>query len=290
MKSNKQVWGIVCIVFGVLILSGVAVRLTHPLDQLGSKTAEMFDQIGNNVPNFDFDGQNSLTDRGQQTFDASKITKLELNEKAGKINITTDPNAKVAQVNYVKGIGLKFNNTDLSERLKNVEVKLQTMGDTQHVDVEYHGNNDFFNSAYVNLDIVIPPNLQVDVRSNAGEVTTNGLQNKVSVHLNAGKIQVDGFTDTADLHNNAGEIRVSGGQQIKRIDAEVNMGAVHVSLPQQASLAIDASTNVGNVTSDFPLNVTKHIPGSSAHGSIGTGKDGLVTLRNNTGEISISQE
>jgi DUF4097 and DUF4098 domain-containing protein YvlB len=290
MKSNRQVWGIVFIVFGVLVLSGALVRHFSPVNFISAKTQQVFDQIGNNLPNMNFDGVNNVTDPGSQTFDASHVSKLVLTNKAGKIRITADPNAKQATVNYVKGLSLHLNSADAQQRFQNVQVKLQTSGDTEHVDVEYNDNTDFFRNAYVNFDIVVPPTMAVEVQNNAGEVVTSGLANSINVHLNAGKIEVDGFKNTADVHTNAGEVIVSNGTDIRRIDAETNAGAVKVNLPETANLALDAGTNVGSISCDFPLSVEKHIPGSSLHGSIGTGKDGTVTMHTNTGAISISKQ
>lgn len=290
MKSSRQVWGIVLIVFGALVLSGAVVQHYHPLNMLSNQANQVLDQFGGDFQNLNFDGADNATEAGTQTFDPTHVTKVALTNKAGKIHITTDPNAKQATVNYVKGLPLTINDADAKSRFASFQVNLKTTGDTEHIDVDYNNSNNIFSKGYVNFDIIVPPSMEVTVDNNAGEVTTIGLANSVTVHLNAGKIDVDGFANTADVHTNAGEVTVTNGKDIRRIDAESNVGAVHVTLPESANLAVDAGTNVGAVSCDFPINVEKHIPGSSLHGSIGTGHDGIVKLHTNTGAIMISKQ
>jgi hypothetical protein len=290
MKSSRQVWGIVFIVFGALVLSGAVVEHYHPLNMLSNQANQVLDQIGGDFPNLDFDGANNATEAGTQTFDTTHVTKLALTNKAGKIHITTDPNAKQATVNYVKGLPLRINDADAKSRFDSFQVHLKTTGETEHIDVDYNNSNNIFSKGYVNFDIIVPPTMEDTVDNNAGEVKTTGLANRVTVHLNAGKIDVDGFTNTADVHTNAGEVIVTNGKNIRRIDAETNAGTVNVILPESEDLAIDAGTNVGTVSCDFPINVEKHIPGASLHGSIGTGHNGIVNLHTNTGAILISKQ
>ena len=82
------------------------------------------------------------------------------------------------------------------------------------------------------------------------------------------------------------------GQSIDRSVPVYNEhGSVNVTLPANSVFHVDATTDTGSITSDFPGVTVDHpnFTGAVAHGDVGTSPQAMVTLRTNTGWINLHQ-
>ena len=120
----------------------------------------------------------------------------------------------------------------------------------------------------------VPPLASVQISNTAGMVEVVGVRGDVTVKTQAGEITV-----------NAGPV---GGN--RSIDLTATTGAVNLSMASSSSATVQASSTIGDITSDFP-NVTvrrENLVGARGGGTIGSG-DAHVVVRTTTGAITLRQ-
>jgi hypothetical protein len=130
---------------------------------------------------------------------------------------------------------------------------------------------------------------QMNLLSNSGSVTvTNSTINTASsLNDNSGVINAthDALQGNVTLSNNSGDITFSGSIDPAGLYTfQDNGGTVNVSLPRNASFHVDATDNISTVSSDFP---SVRVQNGEIHASVGKAPHATVTLKNNTGKISL---
>lgn len=113
----------------------------------------------------------------------------------------------------------------------------------------------------------------------------------LDLEQHVGAIKSDGFTGNVHANTNTGAIAATmgtlGGEQTLKMTVDV--GAIALKIPAATSAAFSASTSIGAIKADFPLNIQRNMLGSSATGSIGNGK-ARVDLSVATGAIAVQRE
>lgn len=215
-----------------------------------------------------------------------------LDNMAGRIQINADSNAKVATVKYAKKIS-GFSTEEAKRKLaQDIKIEVDRSGKAQRIEtaVKKGGFDAGARNIRVDYEITVPPSLQIEVDNKAGEVLTTGLQSEIKIINNAGRVEVDGFRGKLDVEVNAGEIIARGGQAIRDIDLTTNMGRVEVAIPDGTNLKVDARTNVGKIANQLGIGESKNGINRELNGQTGTGNDGSINLRTNTGEILINKQ
>lgn len=288
MKPNKG-WGIALIVLGLVVFTGALIDLLNPVEYVKNKASEI---VGFPLEGIDWEDENAVREEGTLTVEVEGIETLRLENPAGRIRINGDSNAKAVTVHYTKKIS-GFSAGDGKERLaKDIKIDVNRSGNMQRIETEVQ--NGIFaggRSMHVDYEIIVPPSLQIEVDNKAGEVTTDGLLSAVKITNNAGRVEVNGFKGKLDVNVNAGEISARGGTEIKAIDLSVNMGKVEVAIPDGTNLKVDARTNVGQIENELGIGEeSRNGLNRELRGQTGTGNDGSITLRTNTGEIKLNKE
>jgi hypothetical protein len=125
----------------------------------------------------------------------------------------------------------------------------------------------------VNYTINAPAGTNLDLEQNVGAIESKGFAANVRETTNTGAVA----TTMAAL-GNAQSVKIS-----------VSVGAIALEIPAASSASFSASTSIGAIKADFPLNVQRNMLGSSANGSIGKG-DARVDLSISTGAIAVRRE
>jgi len=148
----------------------------------------------------------------------------------------------------------------------------------------------FIGSKWVDFDITVPRNADLELKNDAGSITVNGIAGQISCATDAGTVKVTGawLRGNSKLKTDAGTINFSGaldphGSYQMTTDA----GTVSVTLPPGASFRLDAKTDVGSITSDFPLNIQRNFPGGKARCDVGLPPYPTLKLRTDVGSINI---
>jgi hypothetical protein len=147
-------------------------------------------------------------------------------------------------------------------------------------------------SQWVDFDITVPRNADLELKNDAGSITVDGIAGQISCATDAGTVKVTDawLCGNSKLKTDAGTISFSGaldphGSYQMTTDA----GTVSVTLPPGASFRLDAKTDVGSITSDFPLNVQRDFPGGKARCDVGLPPYPTLKLRTDVGSINIRQ-
>jgi hypothetical protein len=150
----------------------------------------------------------------------------------------------------------------------------------------------FIGSKWVDFDITVPRNADLELKNDAGSITVNGIAGQLSCTTDAGSVKVSDawLRGNSKLKTDAGTISFSGaldphGSYQMTTDA----GTVSVTLPPGASFRLDAKTDVGSISSDFPLNIQRDYPGGKARCDVGLPPYATLKLRTDVGSINIHQ-
>jgi hypothetical protein len=150
----------------------------------------------------------------------------------------------------------------------------------------------FIGSKWVDFDITVPRNADLELKNDAGSITVNGIAGQISCTTDAGSVKVTDawLRGNSKLKTDAGTISFSGaldphGSYHMTTDA----GTVSVTLPPNASFRLDAKTDVGSINSDFPLTIQRDFPGGKARCDIGLPPYPALKLRTDVGSINIRQ-
>lgn len=161
-------------------------------------------------------------------------------------------------------------------------------------------------SISVNLDITVPKQISLQFEANVadisisnikgpvegstdvGEITCKQVSDNINVKTNVGQITCMEISGDIDLTANVGEIKAVyaiAAPAVFNASVSANVGSIIFTAPDDFSATVHAETNIGSITTDWPLTVTGKI-GKSLNGTIGKGQ-GNVSLKTNVGSIEI---
>ncbi|HLQ10319.1 MAG TPA: DUF4097 family beta strand repeat-containing protein [Ktedonobacteraceae bacterium] len=150
----------------------------------------------------------------------------------------------------------------------------------------------FIGSKWVDFDITVPRNADLELKTDAGTITVNGINGQMSCITDAGTVKVTDawLRGNSKLKTDAGTISFSGALDPSgSYQMTTDAGTVSVTLPPDASFRLDAKTDVGSINSDFPLTIQPNFPGGKARCDIGLPPYPSLKLRTDVGSISIRQ-
>jgi hypothetical protein len=142
-------------------------------------------------------------------------------------------------------------------------------GDTLAVDAQLNGHT----NRNVDFTIHLPATTDVIVDGNVGDIVVDGMTHNVAVTASVGRVTVT-------------MARLGAGQ---RVTISSDVGAANLIVPQHADATFKASTSVGGISSDIPLQIKHETVSASASGSVGTGA-AAVSITTSTGAIHIRRE
>jgi Putative adhesin len=102
-----------------------------------------------------------------------------------------------------------------------------------NVATQSSGTFNFFNSTSVDFTITVPPATDLQINTNAGTITVNGISGKMSLISNAGTINAtqDTLTGNSTFRTNAGSINFNGSiGSTGTYDFETNAGSINLTL------------------------------------------------------------
>ncbi len=222
------------------------------------------------------------------TFSVGALPTIVINDDVGTIHVHTggtNGNVLVQVTDVNRGLG---NNPD------NGQVSYNQNSASNTVTVNANSNSGFFGSNSIDLDVTVPADSNLQVKTDTGEVDVSGITGQMSLSSNTGSIHAvqDSLTGQSILKTDTGSVTFDGTIDPKgSYQFETNTGSVDVTLPGNSSFHVDASTDTGSINSDFPGVSVQHgdITGASAHSDVGNAPGATVTLKTDTGSISLHQ-
>ena len=147
-------------------------------------------------------------------------------------------------------------------------------------------------SSDISVDVTVPANANLVIQIDTGDVTVEGVSGQMSLTDTNGRIELHkvALTGNSTIHSDndditfQGSLDPNGTYQFSSIG-----GSVDLTLPSNSAFHVDATANNGSISSDFPsIQQSSHGNGSQAQGSVGNGPQATVTIKTDSGSISIN--
>ena len=128
----------------------------------------------------------------------------------------------------------------------------------------------------------------VDVRTGGGGVQVSDVHGKIAVQTGGGGIDLDGVGGNIDASTGGGSISVRGALK-GRNRVQTGGGSIHVAIPADSKLEVDATSGGGGAHNDFGLAIDGGHwgPPHGFHGKIGDGSGGSLEMRTGGGSVTL---
>jgi hypothetical protein len=255
-----------------------------------------------------------VSSSSSQDFSVSSVPLIHLNSQASDVTVLAGANHTTVHV-LVQKHAQAINSASAQADLKSMKVTTSQSGDT--IDVQTQFNNDvgiILHHEWVDLTITVPPSSNLDLATDAGDVTVTGISGSMQVTTEAGDIALNNsvLEGTSTIHSNAGNMRLesvntnahtsiitnAGNVDFNglveanaSLSVHTDAGNVTLRLPPSTSAHFNATSNVGTITIDqlWSISVTRETVMSSASGTMGPSPSATISVFTNAGDIKVSQ-
>jgi len=163
------------------------------------------------------------------------------------------------------------------------------------VNVNRVNNATFFTSTGVEFDVTVPASAALQLTTNTGSIDVNGISGAMTLTSNTGSVAAinAAVSGNSELKTNTGSVTFNGSIDSNgTYQFQTNTGSINVTLPAGSTFHVNASTDTGSITTNFAGVTVLHrqVIGADAQGDVGTSPQATVSLRTNTGSISLLQQ
>ena len=131
---------------------------------------------------------------------------------------------------------------------------------------------------------------KLNLNTASGDVTLQGVGGEIHASTASGTVRVRDASGSVNANSASGDVYV----ELTRIEGDGDMrfstasGDVNVRMPASLDARVDISTVSGSIDTNFPIEVkdSRHGPGSSAHGQLGSGSRSL-RISSASGDVSL---
>ncbi len=204
-------------------------------------------------------------------------TRIELNLGVGKVTLTNvngslDVETASADVTGTNGAGA------LSIDTGSGDVTLAGHDGSLSIDT---GSGDIV------LSSIKTDDLSLDTGS--GDVRIEGVTaDKLSVDTGSGDVTVAAAAvRDVEVDTGSGDIRIGLTGDVNNLSVDTGSGDIELSAPKSLGAAVDIETSSGEITTEFPLQVTRKGRDGLA-GTIGDGK-GSIAIETGSGDVTLRQ-
>lgn len=219
---------------------------------------------------------------------------IDVDSSGGSVELTPGPAGAV----HVEA----ERHADTEDAARRLDVVTRLEGNTVHVQFRKQG---MMRDVSVAFRITAPADSRIEVQTGGGHVAARGFGGGIHVETGGGGVEVADARGAVRLRSGGGSIAVkhidgsvevdTGGGSV-RVDGRLRGanhvrsggGSIHVAIPADDQLAVDASTGGGSARNDFGL------PSEGRHtgrfrGNIGNGRAGSLELRTGGGSIALER-
>lgn len=146
-----------------------------------------------------------------------------------------------------------------------------------------------FGKNSINFDIVVPPRANLELVTNAGNVSVQNIAGQMTLRSDAGSIRATQVTlqGKSRLKTDAGTITFTGSlDPTGNYEFTTDLGTIDATLPADASFDLNASTDVGTVSTNLPLIQQQR---SKARGQVGSGPYPKLKLKTDMGTVRVQR-
>ena len=261
-----------------------------------------------------------------QPVQISTITQMQVHNQIGNITITVDPSATTPTIATLKKVKAASSD-EANKEFGNISVQVQPTGSTLSVTATVPDTGNIFGSHNDSVDLMItlPPQsvnptatsigasptrtlstasattpLTLNADLSIGDIRVDGLSGVLQLKDDIGKITVDHATlsDGSHLQTGTGNVTFNGNldttpaanNSTPRYKLQSETGNIDVTLPGNTNIILDANTNAGTITSDFPISVQTSGNSANYYGPLNSNStpgstQPVLTLNVGTGNV-----
>lgn len=268
----------------------------------------------------------SYTKQSQQTLQITSLTQLQIHNQIGNVTIAVDPSATNTTITTVKKVKAASSD-DANKEFNNISVQVQPPAastSTLTINATAPGTGNLFgsHSDSVDINITLPastittassanPNtasstqstaFTLNVTNSVGNISVNGLKGIFQLKDDIGDITVQQATlfDSTHVLTGTGNVAFNGSLDTTplsnssppRYKIQSETGNIDATLPGDANVILDANTNYGSITSDFPINATPTDKAANYYGPLNPNSSAgtpvaVLTLNVSTGNVTV---
>jgi DUF4097 and DUF4098 domain-containing protein YvlB len=254
-------------------------------------------------------GDGSVDERTEQIFDVGREPELAIDNFAGGITVRTGEGGAMQVVAIKKA--------PLGRDLDRIKITISEQRNGLMIRTRKPAS---MNNASVQLEIAVPYDTHLEVRTGAGSVQVAGLGGDVKADSGAGSIEIinsggdvevetgagsvtlDRVAGQIDAHSGTGSMEVRGASGPVRLDTgagsidyegapsgecrfETGTGSITLALPSDLSAEVDLHTGIGTVTVAY--DVVGTVSRQAVRGAIGSGEQASIYAHTGAGSIDL---
>lgn len=260
--------------------------------------------------------QSTYTQQGQVQLPAmSSISSVQITDQIGVVTVSVSQNASAPSLSYVKRVKAGSSGNASTEFGK-MSVQATPQGSTLAITttIPQTGSSIFspHNDA-IDVTLTLPQNVLPGATASTpfalicnvsiGGITVSGASGMLNLTDQVGNISVTQsmLTDGSHLSTSQGDVTFAGvisttpaaGSTRPHIKLQSESGNITATLPAGTNVILDANTNLGKITSDFPITVSTQNGASNYYGPLIPNStpqpQTVLTLDVSTGAITIHQ-
>jgi hypothetical protein len=214
-------------------------------------------------------------ERSEKTFEVGSAPRLTIRNFAGNVTVRVEDGdtVRVVATKRARSTG------DLDS------IVVQTSGQDCCVDVTTsHPTLPTISSASVSLEVTVPPDAVVDLRTGAGSINVRDVQGAQRIETGAGIVEIRGAAGPVSVNTGAGGIDYEGSPK-GECTFHAGAGTITLRLSADANVSVDLSAGLGDVRSD--LTVSGTVTRRLVRGTIGTGRGASVSASAGVGSVEL---
>lgn len=145
----------------------------------------------------------------------------------------------------------------------------------------------------IDFDITVPANTDLELMTSVGDIWVTGISGQLSLMSESGSMYVQHglLTGNSMLKTSLGSINFHEGiDPYGTYQFATETGSIHVILPDDTAFELDASTNLGTITTVVPGMAIAHRTNCEVHGDAGIPPRSSLRLSSITGSVSVFEE
>lgn len=267
-NNNRNIWIIVGIV--VVLLCCCVLAVGALIAALGTSFFAAFPVVQEG-------GIGRVTERTEQVYNVGQGALLEIDNFAGDVVVRSGESGRMRIL--VTKRAASSNNL---ERIT-VDVRQQDGG----VRLETSRPGSIMANTSVAIEVFVPEDAQLDLRTGAGNIQVEGVLGETSAHTGAGNVQVREAAAPVTLSTGAGDVNYEGQP---RGECTFNTGAGNITLrlPADLSATLVLDTGIGDISLGG-FDVSGDTSGTHVEGTIGAGEQATITADTGVGNITLIQ-
>ena len=176
---------------------------------------------------------------------------------------------------------------EAAELAEKVKIELEQNGNTLTVKITKPPKQRH-RSISIDFEITVPKQTALQIGSDVGDIRISNITEKIKVRTDVGKISCQEISGDIDLQADVGKIDVVYSKTAPaacNVTIKTDVGSIDLTTPTECSVAVQADTDVGSITTDMPLTIKGKV-GKNLQGTIGAG-EGKMYLKTDVGSIRI---